>query len=48
MDRLQQISAAISHELDLYEFLKDLKKEKNQKKRMSQKQLRETNQEDDY
>jgi hypothetical protein len=32
--KLEDIKAAIDHELKLYEYLKDLKKENNQKKRL--------------
>ena len=34
MDKLSQIETAIDFEISLYEYLKDLKKEKNQNKRL--------------
>lgn len=33
-DKLQQIQKAIGSELELYELLKDIKKEKNKNKRL--------------
>ena len=33
-DKLYQIKSAIQHELELYDLLKDLKKEKNRNKRL--------------
>ena len=43
LQKLNQIGESITHELDLYEYLKDLKKEKNQNKRMPMKRQNQIN-----
>lgn len=41
--KFEQIKEAIRSEIELYEYLKDLKKEKNQNKRLPQKRICQVN-----